>query len=73
MKRENINIYNENKDSQVITPNPATTATAVTGNQPLPKVDSNFIQTQLGPNGTSGTMVDDIHNTLLNTQIVFLY
>ena len=70
MKRQNLNIYNENRDAQVITPNPSTTATAVSGNVDLPLVDSYFIQNYLGPNGTSNTMVDDIYNGLLNTQKV---
>ena len=70
MKRENIDIYNKNKDSKVTSPNPDDTATAVSGNSPLPTVDSYFIVNYLGPNGTADTMVDDIHNSLLHTQNV---
>lgn len=58
LKNENLNIYNKNKDAKVVTPNPATTTTAVTGGQPLPVVDSFFIQNYLGPNGTANTMTD---------------
>ena len=71
MKRENIDIYNKNKDSEVTTPNPTTTAASPSGS-PLPTVESYFIENYLGPNGTANTMVDDIHNQLLNTQKVNL-
>ena len=70
MKRQNLNIYNANKDAQVISPNPDTTATAVSGGVALPLVDSYFIQNYLGPNGTSNTMVDEIYNSFVATQTV---
>lgn len=67
---QNIDIYYKNKDSQVTTPNPTTTQAAIAGGQPLPLINSYFIQNTLGPNGTSGTMVDDIYNAILLTKQV---
>jgi hypothetical protein len=60
MLKANFDLYNNNRDAQVITPNSVTTASAVTGGNPLPLVNSVFIQTGLGPNGTANTMVTDI-------------
>ena len=70
MKQENVDLYNKNKDAQVISPNPATTASAVSGNTALPRVDSYFVQNYLGPNGTADTMVNAIDTALRKTQIV---
>lgn len=66
MKKANLDIYRNNNDSKVITPNPATTAATPIGGS-LPKVDSLFITTGLGPNGTANTMVDGIDRALRNT------
>lgn len=67
---QNIDIYYKNKDSQIITPNPTTTQAAIGAGQPLPLINSYFIQNTLGPNGTAGTMVDEIYNAILLTKQV---
>lgn len=67
MKQSNINIYSNNKDAKIITPNPDTTATAINNGQPVPVISSMFITNGLGPNGTFGTMVDDIDRGLRTT------
>lgn len=71
MLKANLDIYNNNKDAQVVTPNSATTSTAITGGTPLPLVNSVFIQNGLGPNGTANTMVTDIDIGLRTTQKVY--
>jgi hypothetical protein len=70
MNKANFDLYNNNRDAKVVTPNSVTTASAVTNKDPLPLVDSVFIQTGLGPNGTANTMVTDIDVGLRNTQKV---
>lgn len=67
MKNINMEIYNQNKDSQFITPNPTTTATNLDNGFGYPLIDSIFIKTGMGPNGTFGTMVDDIDRGLRTT------
>lgn len=68
MKKANLDIYRNNNDSKVVTPNPTTTASVPVGGA-LPLVDSLFIKTGLGPNGTQNTMVDDIDKGLRNTEV----
>lgn len=68
MNNKNMDIYNRNKDAQYISPNPTETANSMQNGQGYPKVDSVFIKTGLGPNGTFGTMVDDIDRGLRVTQ-----
>lgn len=48
MKKANLDLYRNNKDSSVTTPNPDTTASTQVGD-PLPRVSSYFITTNLGP------------------------
>ena len=69
MKNKNVEIYNQHKDAQLITPNPVTTETNLNAGFDFPKIDSVFIQTGLGPNGTFGTMVDDIDRGLRTTEV----
>lgn len=69
MKNKNIEIYNRNKNSRLITPNPLTTETNLAAGLDYPLVDSVFIKTGLGPNGTFNTMVDDIDKGLRTTEI----
>eukprot|EP00919_Chromeraceae_sp_WS-2016_P071598 GHVR01169532.1.p1 GENE.GHVR01169532.1~~GHVR01169532.1.p1 ORF type:complete len:117 (-),score=28.61 GHVR01169532.1:1128-1478(-) len=64
MNKANLNIYKNNKDAVLVTPNKDTSATARTNGDPLPTVNSVFIQTGLGPNGTTDTMVNDIDISL---------
>jgi hypothetical protein len=66
MKQANLDMYKNNKDSKVTTPNPTTTAATPVGS-PLPVVDSLFVKTGLGPNGTSNTMVTDVDQALRKT------
>lgn len=67
MQQANLNIYKDYKSSQMITPNPSTTQTAANAQQSTPMIDSLFIKTKLGPNGTAGTMVSDIDSGLRTT------
>jgi hypothetical protein len=71
MQTTNLNIYNNYKTSQLITPNPDTTATALNAGQSTPKVDSLFIKTGMGPNGTNNTMTTIIDAALRRTAKVF--
>jgi hypothetical protein len=48
MKKANLDLYRNNKDSSVTTPNPDTTDSTQVGD-PLPRVNSYFITTGLGP------------------------
>jgi len=66
MKQANLNIYKNNNDSKVTTPNPTTTASTPVGS-PLPVIDSLFVKTGLGPNGTANTMVTNIDSALRAT------
>jgi hypothetical protein len=70
MKQTNINIYENNKDAKLITPNPDTTATAINNGLSTPLITSQFILNGLGPNGTFGTMVDDIDRGLRTTEVL---
>ena len=60
LKEQNVDLYKNNFQSTVLSPNPTTTATAVSGNTALPTVVPLFISAGLGPNGTNNTMVTDI-------------
>lgn len=44
-------IYQENKDSQLISPNPYKTETQIQAGFPAPLIDSLFIRKSLGPIG----------------------
>ena len=72
MRTANLNIYNKYQSSQLITPNPDSTLTAANAGQTTPLVDSRFIKTGLGPNGTANTMVSLIDAALLKTKKVLL-
>lgn len=67
MKSKNIEIYNTNQNAQYISPNPATTETNLAAGLGYPTIDSVFIKTGMGPNGTFNTMVDDIDRGLRTT------
>lgn len=60
LQEQNINLYKDNNESTVYSPNPTTTESAISGSTPLPTVTPRFIASGLGPNGTTNTMVDDI-------------
>ena len=72
MRTAALDIYNKYKLSQLTTPNPDSTATANNAGQPTPVVDSRFIKTGMGPNGTSNTMATDIDLGLRTTKKVCL-
>lgn len=72
MQTTNLNIYNTFKSSQLVTPNPDSTATAANAGQATPKIDSMFIKYGMGPNGTSNTMVNDIDIGLRTTKKVLV-
>jgi len=44
MRNANLNIYNNYAASQLVTPNPDTTKTAINAAQDIPKIDSLFIK-----------------------------
>lgn len=68
MKKKNIEIYTQNKNATIITPNPDTTQTNLDAGFDFPRVDSMFVRTGMGPNGTFNTMVDDIDRGLRATE-----
>lgn len=70
MRTAALDLYNKYKSSQLTTPNPDSTATANNAGQPTPVIDSRFIKTGMGPNGTSNTMVTDIDLGLRTTKKV---
>lgn len=70
MRSKNLDIYEKNKDAQLVTPNPFTTATALNGGFSIPVVDSLFIKTGMGPNGTANTLVTEIDNGLRVTKVL---
>jgi hypothetical protein len=70
MQTANLDIYSTFKNSQLVTPNPDTTATATNAGQGTPMIDSMFIKYGMGPNGTSNTMVTDIDASLRTTKKV---
>ena len=70
MKEMNLNIYSNNKDAQLFTPNPTTTKTALDNGLAIPMIDSRFILTGLGPNGTANTMITDIDKGLRTTEVL---
>lgn len=70
MQTANVNIYDKYKSSQMVTPNPDTTATNLNANLSVPMIDSRFIRQGLGPNGTENTMITDIDYGLRTTEKV---
>ena len=69
----NLNIYLNNKDSEVLSPNPATTDTNRQSGDPLPTIVPQFISSGLGPSSTTNTMTYDIDLGLRTTQTVPLH
>ena len=70
LKEENENLYKNNFESTVLSPNPVTTQTAISGGNDLPTVVPLFISAGLGPNGTANTMVTDIDSGIQVTEEV---
>jgi hypothetical protein len=73
MQNMNLNLYYNNINATVYSPDPIATTNALMPNTPnssLPTIVPRFIQSGLGPNGTAGTMVDDIDSGLRVTELV---
>jgi hypothetical protein len=68
----NLNLWNNNNQSGVLTPDPAATKNATSTSTAIPTVTPLFISQGLGPNGTAGAMVTDIDSSLQNTKKVIL-
>lgn len=60
MKTKNNRIYDENKNAQLLSPNPYTTATQVQAGFPAPLIDSLFIKKGLGPVGQTSRLTNSI-------------
>ncbi|CAM6002166.1 unnamed protein product [Sphagnum balticum] len=60
LRQANNDLYKNNYQSVVYSPNSSSTASAIAGNNPLPTVTPLFIQSGLGPVTTNSTMVNDI-------------
>ena len=67
MENLNLNLYTNNMNSEVYSPDPIATTNALMTNSPLPTITPRFIQQGLGPNGTAGTLVSDIDSGLRET------
>lgn len=63
-------LWNNNKDAKALSPNPTTTETAMNAGTDLPTIVPLFVQQSLGPNTTSGSMVNDIDAGLRVTKKV---
>ena len=70
MQNMNLNLYDNNIDSTVYSPDPIATTTALMTGSAFPTIVPRFVQFGLGPNGTSATMVDDIDTGLRVTELV---
>jgi hypothetical protein len=68
----NLALWNNNMNSVVLTPNPATTQSALSASNPIPTIVPLFIEQYLGPNGTANTMITDIDSGFQVTQKVKL-
>ena len=67
LEQANINLYTNNNLSTVYSPNPSTTASAISANTPLPTIVPLFISTGLGPYTQNATMTYDINQVLQST------
>jgi len=63
----NLDLWNNNKDSKVFTPDPIATKNAMNANTAIPQIVPLFISSGLGPNGTADTMISDLDNGFLIT------
>jgi hypothetical protein len=70
LKQKNVNLYKNNINNKVYSPNSITTQASIAGGNPLPTVTPLFISQGLGPNGTANTMVTDIDSALRITEKV---
>jgi len=72
MENMNFNLYTNNINSTVYSPDPAGTTNAMLNNLPLPTIVPKFIKEGLGPNSSANTMVADIDSGLRVTAVVNL-
>jgi hypothetical protein len=56
----NLELWNNNKNSKVLTPDPTATTNAINLNLSIPMIVPLFIQSGLGPNGTANTLITDL-------------
>lgn len=61
-------IYEEMKDSQIVSPNPAKTDTQIQAGLPAPLIDSMFIRKGLGPVGEQNKMTTYLQKALNVTE-----
>ena len=72
MENMNLNLYTNNINSTVYSPDPVGTTASMNQSLPLPTITPKFILQGLGPNGTANTMVTDIDSGLKVTEIVIV-
>ena len=68
MKTKNNLIYQENKDSQLVSTNPYKTDTQIKAGYPAPLIDSLFIRKGLGPVGQADRMTTQLEIALNVTE-----
>jgi hypothetical protein len=64
MKTKNNIIYQENKDSQLVSTNPSKTDTQIKAGYPAPLIDSLFIRKGMGPVGQADRMTTQLEIAL---------
>jgi hypothetical protein len=67
LEQANINLYTNNNESTVYSPNPSTTASAISASTALPTVTPLFISSGLGPYTANHTMTYDISSGIQST------
>ena len=65
-----MDLWDNNHNSVVKSPDPAATYSAMTLGNPMPTIVPRFISSGLGPNGTANTMITDIDSDLRITKTV---
>ena len=70
MENMNLDIYSNNQNAAVNTPDPVATYSALSAGNPAPTVTPLFIAQGMGPNGTANTMVTDIDSGIKVTKKV---
>ena len=72
LKQQNNDIYTDNRDSRVVSPNPTTVKAALAssnnGAVALPTIATLFVNSGLGPNSTADTMTYSIDQALTVTE-----
>ena len=73
IKNMNLDLWENNKDSKLLTPDPIATKNAINTNNAIPTIVPLFIQSGLGPNATANKMITDLDSGFQITQQVKLY